>query len=608
MPADAGILAEARRTPCKGSRKTFLLRLAEFFCMKNLEIARLLYDLADLYEMKGVKWKPIAFRKAARAIETSKQEIEELYRTGGIGALRRLPGVGEGIAGRIEELLTTGKLKEYERMAKSLPEGAEELMHVMGIGPKRAIFLSRRLKIRSIAELEEAAKAGKIRRLPGFGSKSEADILKAISLLKMGEERKLLGVALPIARELEARIKKIAGVRQAVASGSLRRMKETVGDIDILTTAKDAKPVMGYFTSMPEVVHVIAKGTTKSAVVLRWGPHQIQADVRVLEPGSFGAALQYFTGNVEHNVRLRRLAIAKGWKLNEYGIFDRSGRQIAGRTEEEVYRKLGLQWVPPELREDRGEVEAALKHRLPHLIGYGDLKGDLHVHTKWSDGTAATEAMVKAAQELGYSYVAITDHSKSQHIARGLDEKRLKQHIEEIRKLQKRFPEIRIMAGSEVDILPNGRLDYPDSLLAELDIVVGSVHSRFKSTKEEMTQRILRAMDNPHLKIIGHPTGRLINQREPYQVDLAKVFEKAAERGIALEVNSFPNRLDLKDVHIRQAKETGCMLSIDTDSHAPDHLHYAIYGIAQARRGWLEARDVINTRPLQKLENWLGER
>jgi DNA polymerase (family 10) len=325
----------------------------------------------------------------------------------------------------------------------------------------------------------------------------------------------------------------------------------------------------------------------------------------VLPEKSFGAALQYFTGNVDHNVRLRQLAISKGWKLSEYGIFDKKGRQIAGRSEEEVYRKLGLQFVPPELRENQGEVDAALKHKLPNLIGYDALKGDLHVHTKWSDGNASTEAMVRAAQQLGYSYIAITDHSKSQRIARGLSEKKMRQHIDEIRKLQKKFPKIRLLIGSEVDILPDGKLDYPDSLLKEMDVVVGSVHSRFKSTKEEMTRRILKAMDSPYLKVLGHPTGRLISRREPYQVELADVFEKAAEQGIALEINSSPDRLDLRDTHILQAKGIGCTFAVSTDAHAVEHLENASYGIAQARRGWLTASDVINAQPLAKVEKWL---
>jgi len=573
--------------------------------MKNSEIAQALYDLADLYEMKGDKWKPIAFRKAARAVEALKDEVSSLYSKGGPKALLGIPGVGAGIAERIEELLEKGKLEEYEKMAAKLPKGAEELMHVMGIGPKRAIILAKKLKIQSVADLEAAAKAGKIRRLEGFGAKSEADILKAVGLMQTGEQRKLLGIALPIAQELESRIRKVPGVRQAMAAGSLRRRKETVGDIDILTITKKAGPVMDYFTRMPEVVHVIAKGATKSSVLLRWGKHQIQSDVRVLPEKSFGSALQYFTGNVDHNVRLRQLAISKGWKLSEYGIFDKGGKQIAGRSEEEVYHKLGLQWIPPELRENQGEVDAALKHMLPEIIGYDSLRGDLHAHTKWSDGNATSEAMIRAAQELGYSYVAITDHSKSQRIARGLSEKKMRQHIEEIRKLQKKFPKIRIFAGAEVDIMPDGKLDYPDSLLEEMDIVVGSVHSRFKSTKNEMTRRILKAMDNPHLKILGHPTGRLISRREPYQVELADVFEKAAEQGIALEINASPDRLDLKDTHILQAKGVGCIFAISTDAHAVEHFDNAQYGIAQARRGWLTVGDVLNTQSLAKVEKWL---
>ena len=573
--------------------------------MKNAEIAELLYEMADLNEMLDIQWKPMAYRKAARAIEALSDELGDIYREKGYAGLRDVPGVGEGIAKHIEEMLMTGKLKAYDKLAKRIPRGVETLMHVMGMGPKRAMILYKKLKITSIKQLEVAAKAGKIRKLAGFGAKSEEDILRGIKLLKSGQERKVLGTALPIARELESRLKKIKGVKAVVASGSLRRRKESVGDIDILTIAKSSKKIMDFFTKMSEVRHVIAKGPTKTTVILQWGPISIQTDVRVLPEKSFGAALQYFTGSKEHNINLRRIAIKKGYKLSEYGLFNsKTGKYIVGRTEQDVYKKLGLPYIEPELRENEGEVEAARKGKLPKLIPYNALRGNLHTHTKWSDGNATTEQMVAAATKLKpkFEYLAITDHSKSQHIARGLDEKRLTQHIKEIRQVQRKFPKIHLLAGSEVDILPNGKMDYSDATLKKLDWVVASIHSRFKSPKDEMTKRIVKALQNPHVNALGHPTGRLIGSREPYQFDLEKVFTAATENSVALEINCMPNRLDLKDAHIRIAKELGCKFVINTDAHAREHLTLYELGIAQARRGWLEAKHVINTLPWKRFK------
>ena len=573
--------------------------------MKNIEIAEILFELADIYEMQNVPWKPIALRKAARVIETLTEEVEEIYKKGGTEALEKIPGVGAGIARRIEELLTTGKLKEYETAIKAIPRGVEEIMHLMGIGPKKAIRLYKELGIASIKELEAAAKAGKIRTLRGFGPKSEEDILKALELKRIGEKRITLGVALPIAREIQKRLLSITGVTKAVPSGSLRRMRETVGDIDTLVIAKDSKKVMDYFTTMPEVIRVLAKGPTKSMVMLQFGPYQIQADVRVLSEKSFGAALQYFTGSKDHNIKLRQLAIKKGYKLSEYGLFEtKTNRQIAGRSEEEIYSKLGLPYIEPELRENLGEIEAAQENRLPDLIGYEAIKGDLQVHTNWSDGNNSLEEMVSACQKLGYAYIAITDHSKRQKVAHGMDEKRILKQIKEIEKIRKKF-EIEILIGSEVDILPNGDLDYRNAILKKLDFVLASVHSKFKSPKEEMTRRICKALENPYVKCFAHPTGRIINVRPPYEVDLEKVGQVAKDRDIALEINAYPDRLDLKDSHIKMLKEIGVKFLINTDSHAVDHLKYIEYGIAQARRGWATSSDILNSLPWKKFEKWL---
>lgn len=567
--------------------------------MKNFELAKILYEIADLLEIQNIAWKPVAFRKAARSIESLGEGIESIYKKGGVKGLQEIPGVGESIAKKIEEFLLTGKIVDFEKIKSKIPKGVEELLHIPGMGPKKVYHLHKELGIKSISDLENAAKSGKVRKLEGFGEKSERDILKGIELVKRGQERQLLGRVLPVARELEKQLCSLSFVRKAVVGGSLRRMKETIGDVDILVISSEPKKVMDFFTSLPVVGEVVARGPTKTTIRTKDG---LQADVRVLEDKSFGAALQYFTGNKDHNVALRQIAIKKGMKLSEYGLFNaKTGKYLAGRTEEEVYNKLGLAYIEPELRENTGEIDAALKNKLPKLVGYTDIKGDLQMHTRWSDGTNSTEEMARACQNLGYEYIAITDHSKSERIARGLSEKDVEKHIAEIDQLQKKF-KIRILKSAEVDILADGSLDYPNSLLKKLDIVVASVHSRFKSSKDEMTKRILKALDNEHVKILAHPTGRLINQREPYDLDLDRVFEKAAEKNVWLEINASPERLDLKEFHIKRAKEFGCKFVISTDSHSTDQLHFMELGIAQARRGWTTKDDVANTLPWNKFE------
>jgi len=574
---------------------------------KTQEIANIFYEIADILELKQVAWKPAAYRKAARALETLSEGVGEIYNRGGLKALMEIPGVGEGLAKKIVEYLKTGKIKEYERVKRLIPPGVEEMMHIASLGPKKAMRLYQEMHIKSVSQLEQAAKAGRIRKLKGFGPKSEQDILRGLSFLQLRKERALLGTALPIARDIVNRLQKLKVVKAAEPAGSLRRMKETVGDIDILVIAADSKPVMDFFIAMPDVATVLAKGPTKSTVILKQG---IQADVRVLEEKSFGAALQYFTGNKDHNIALRTMAIKKGLKLSEYGLFKRSGGYVAGRTEQDVYKALGLPYIEPELRENMGEIDAARRHALPKLIGYDDIKGDLHVHTNWSEGSATIEEMARASRAFGHQYIAICDHSKSERIQHGLDEKRLLKQIVEIDKLNKKFEPLgfRIFKGTECDILPNGKLDLADSVLKQLDIVVVSIHSRFKSPKDEMTKRICIALENPNVTILGHPTGRLISQREPYAVDLEKVYEAAKANGKLLEINAFPNRLDLNDVNIKAAKEFGLKFSIATDSHSPDHLRMMEFGIAQARRGWLEACDVINTLPLKKFEKFIESR
>ncbi|MEM3154002.1 MAG: DNA polymerase/3'-5' exonuclease PolX [Candidatus Woesearchaeota archaeon] len=567
---------------------------------KNREIADMFYEMADVLEMQGVDWKPNAYRKAARALETLSEPVEKVYARGGLKALMEIPGVGQSLAAKIEEFLKTGKMKEFRQLVSKIPRGVEEMMHVPGLGPKKVMKLYKKLKIASLAQLEAAAKAGKLRKIEGFGVKSEQDILRGLGILKQGAERALLGIALPLAREFAVRLSKVDGVKKAEPAGSLRRMKETVGDIDILVISSKPSKVMNMFTSMPEVQTVLAQGLTKSTVILKDG---IQADVRVLEEQSFGAALQYFTGNKDHNVALRQMAIKKGYKLSEYGLY-KNERYVCGRTEKEIYAKLGLPFIEPELRENQGEIEAAKKHKLPKIIPYNSIKGDLHMHSNWSDGLHSAEQMIKAAQDRGYKYIAMTDHSKSERIANGMDEKRLVKYIEELDKLQRKF-KITILKGSEVDILPDGSLDFDNKYLKQLDFVLAAVHSRFKSSRQDMTKRILKAFDNPYVNVLAHPTGRLIGKREPYDFDFERIAQAAKDRGIALECDAYPTRLDLKDTHIRTAIEIGCKITIDTDSHAIDQLRFMEYGVAQARRGWAEEKDVINTWPLGKLQKFL---
>ncbi|MCX6708618.1 MAG: DNA polymerase/3'-5' exonuclease PolX [Candidatus Woesearchaeota archaeon] len=567
---------------------------------KNREIAEMFFEMADVLEMQGVDWKPSAYRKAARALETLSEPVEEIFAVGGVKALMDIPGVGQGLAGKIEEFLKTGRMKEFLQVVRKVPAGVEEMMRVPGLGPKKVMRLYKDLKIKSVEQLERAAKAGKLRRLAGFGIKSEEDILRGLDIIKKGAERVLLGVALPVAREIAERLSRVDGVKVAEPAGSLRRMSETIGDIDILVISKKPAKVMDFFTKMPEVKTVIAKGPTKSTVILSEG---VQSDVRVLDGKSFGSALQYFTGSKDHNIALRQIAIKKGFKLSEYGLFKKDS-YVCGRSEKEIYARLGLPFIPPELRENHGEIEAAQKNKLPDLISYDAIKGDLHMHTRWSDGNNSVEQMAGAAEKLGYEYVAFADHSKSEHIANGMDEKRLLQYLKELDVVQKKVG-IRVLKGSEVDILADGSLDYSNEYLKELDLVVGSVHSRFKSSRQEMTGRILKAFENPYLNIFAHPSGRLIGRREPYDFDFEKVALAAKERGIALECNSYPDRLDLKDVHVRKAIELGCKISIDTDSHSVEHLRFIEFGVAQARRGWAEVKDVINAWPLKKLEKFL---
>jgi DNA polymerase (family 10) len=570
--------------------------------MKNQELAKIFYEIAYFLEMEGIKFKPYAYEKAALTLEGLEKDVEEIYKKEGFEGLKKIPGIGESIAKKIEEYLKTGKIQYYEDYKKKYPINLDELMEIEGLGPKRMKVLYEKLGIKSLKDLEEAIKAHKIARLPGFGEKTEKNILEAIEFAKRSKGRFLLGEILPRVKEIYEKLKSLEEVEKIEVVGSIRRMKETIGDVDFLVISKNPGPVMDFFVSLPGVIKVWGKGTTKASVRMREG---FDMDIRVLPRNSFGAALQYFTGSKEHNIALRKIAIEKGMKLSEYGLF-KGSKMIAGEFEEEIYQKLGLDWIPPELREDRGEIEAAILHKLPKLIGYKDIKGDLHCHSKWDGGKNSIEEIAEYAIKMGYEYVGIADHTKFLKIEHGLDEKRLRERNKEIDKLNQKFKgKIRILKGCEANILSDGKIDIDDECLKEQDFVIAGVHSRFKMTKEEMTERIIRAMKNPNVDIISHPTGRLIQKREGYEIDFDKILKVAKETGTILEINSYPERLDLNDINIKKAKEMGVKMVINTDAHHVDQMRFIELGIAQARRGWAEKEDIINCWPLEKMLKFL---
>ncbi len=567
--------------------------------MKNQEIANIFYEIADFLEMEEVQFKPQAYRKAALVLEDLEDDVAKIYQEGGLKALKDIPGVGESTAEKIEEYIKTGKIKYYEKLKKKTPIKMEELTAVEGMGPKKAKKLYEELEIRDLADLEKAAKAHKIASLKGFGETTEKNILEGIAFLKRSKGRFLLGDILPRVKAVHQKLQELKEVARVDTAGSVRRMKETIGDADFLVISKKPKKVMDFFVSQPEVVKVWGKGDTKSSIRVREG---FDIDLRVLPEESYGSALQYFTGSKEHNIAVRRIAIEKGFKLSEYGLF-KGKKMIAGKTEEEVYKKLGMLWIPPEMRENQGEVEASLRGKLPQVIELGDIKGDLHCHSDWDGGENSIEDLARAAKKRGYEYVGITDHTKFLKIEHGLNERQLAQQRKEIDKLNSQFStfNFQILHGCEANILNDGSIDIKDEALAKLDFVIAGIHSNFKMPKEKMTERIIKAIKNPHVDIISHPTGRLIQKRDEYQIDFDKILRVARETGTILEINSFPERLDLNDQNIRRAKEAGVKMVINTDSHHKDQLRFMEFGIAQARRGWAEKEDIINVHPLQKL-------
>jgi len=570
--------------------------------MKNKELADLFEKMADILEFKGENpFKISAYRKASRIIGDLTQDIEEIAES---GKLKAVPGIGEGMAQKIEEYLKTGKVSKFDEVKKGVPDELIAMMNIPGMGPKTLSMLRKEKGISNFSQLEKALENGSLLGLFGIGEKKIENIKRGILLLRQSQGRMNLGVAFPVAKRIVETLRQKTGSKKIEWAGSLRRMKENIGDIDILATGANKEKIVQTFTHLPEVKEVLASGETKASVIVEGGT---QIDLRVVEEDSYGAALQYFTGSKGHNIHLRGIAKAKGLKINEYGVF-KGKRKIAGKEEKDVYRVLGMDWMEPELREDRGEIEAAQKKRLPKLVQESEIKGDLHVHSKWSDGTSEIEEIAKAAHKRGYQYVAICDHSQSLRIAHGLDESRLKKQIEEIDRLNEKLKGFQILKGTEVDILADGKLDLPEKILEKLDFVVAAVHSGFKQDREKMTKRIIRALENPFLNIIAHPSGRLLGARDPYEVEMDELMEAAKKYGKALEINAYFERLDLDDIHCRKAKEKGIRVGIGTDSHHLDQMWMMSLGVAVARRGWLETKDVLNTLALKEILKWCHSR
>jgi DNA polymerase (family 10) len=558
--------------------------------LKNQEISKIFNDIADLLEIKGENpFRIRAYRRAAQNIEGLAKDVAEISKDD----LLTVPGIGQDLAGKVEEYVRTGKLQFYEDLKKEVPEGLSALLSIPSLGPKTAKLLFEKLNIKDLETLERFARDHKLIGLPGIKEKTEENILKGIDMLKRGVERKPLGKVLPIANEILEHLEKKAPVKKLTIAGSIRRWKETIKDIDILATSENPKEVMKTFVHLPHVREILMQGPTKSSVIIH---EDLQVDLRVVEEESFGAALAYFTGSKAHNIRLREMAVKAGLKINEYGIFrEKDDKRLGGEKEEDIYRILGLPYIPPEIREDTGEIEAALSGKLPKLIEYEDIKGDLHVHSKWSDGSHDFEELIAAARKRDYHYIAITDHSKGLGIARGLTAERLLEEKKQIDSLNKKLKGFKLLAGIEVDIRSDGQLDLPDDVLKKLDIVVASIHSGFKQSKEQLTRRLIAAMKNPYVSIIAHPTGRLIGERDAYAIDMNSVLEVAQETGTAIEINAYPLRLDLNDVYARIAKEKKIPLVISTDAHTINHFNFMTYGISIARRGWIEKDNVLNT-------------
>ena len=572
--------------------------------MENKTIADILSEIADILDIQGENpFRIRSYRNAARTIADMSQSIEARLQAG--EKLDEIPGIGKSLAEKVEEIVTTGKSHFLEELQGKVPAGLTELLKLGGLGPKKVKLLYDELGVDSMDRLEKAARAGRLRDLAGMGVKTEEKILKSVEQYRAGMGRFKLSTGFTYAQSLIDYLKGVPGLKRLDPAGSFRRRRETIGDLDILAICGKGCKVMDRFTQYGDVAEVLAKGETKSSVRLKGG---LQVDVRVLEEESYGAALHYFTGSKPHNVAIRERAKEMGLKVSEYGVFRaKDEKRLSGADEEDVFKAVGLPLIPPELREDRGEIQAAEKGKLPRLIELEDIRGDLQMHTRATDGKNSIAEMAHKAKELGYGYIAITDHSKAVRVAGGLDEKGLARHLQEIEKVSRQIPDIRILKGVEVDILTDGSLDLKDDILKECDVVLASVHSRFNMEEDEMTRRIIKAIQNPSVSILAHPTGRLILEREAYKVNLKEVFRAAIDRGVALEINAYPDRLDLREVDARMAKEMGANLVISTDAHSIVQLDLMKYGVFTARRGWVEAKDVINTLSLPALLKVLGK-
>lgn len=570
--------------------------------VKNSDIAKIMRHLGFLTEVgedyANAQFRARAYYRAADTIANLSENVADVYDNGGVAALLEIPSVGKAIAAKIEEYVKTGKVRHLEELKAKVPINIDELYGIEGIGPRTIKALYDKLQVKDLVGLENAAAEGRLQTVPGFTEKKEQDIKKRIEFFRKGKGRRIIGEVYPLVKQIELRLLQAEGVHDAVAAGSVRRMKETVGDIDYLVTADDPEKVMEFFVSMPEVEEIVGRGPAKAFVRLAGG---IDADLLVVPKESWGSALQYFTGSKEHSVELRKIAIAKGLRLNEWGVYKGEAR-VAGATEEGVYQALGLQWIPPEMRENTGEIELAKQGRLPKLVEYGSLRGDLQVHSESTDGTATIEEMARAAKEFGLSYIAITDHTKSLALASGLDENELLEQAGMIAELNDRLKgTFRILSSAEVNVMKDGSLDISSNVLDKLDIVGAAIHSNFNLPVEAQTERLVKAAKNPSVDILFHPTGRLINKREGYPIDIEKVIEVARDTGTILEIDAHYDRLDLKDEYVRMAMKKRAKLVIDSDAHHPIHYAYLVFGIGQARRGWATQMDVLNTLPADRL-------
>ncbi len=573
--------------------------------MDNAGLAAVLSEIADLLEIKGEQaFRINSYRRAARTFKDLTVPVSELSAAGELG---KLPGIGKSTVAKVEEYLANGSISLLTALLESIPEGLPALLEIPGLGPKRTALAWNKLGVENLAGLKKEIASGRLAQLKGMGAKSVEQISAGIRFAEQSVGRTPLGLARPLAAELAKQMGEVQAVRRVEVTGSLRRGCETIGDVDLLCESEDGPAVVKAFAELPAAKRVLVAGQTKGSIIVdRRDGIEVQADCRVVPAESFGAALQYFTGSKEHNVRLRGIAAKKKWKLNEWGLFSADGdRRIAGQDEAEVYQKLGLPWIPPEQREDRGEFEP---DAINPLIERDDIRGDLHLHTTASDGTADAQTMARAAQELGHEYIAVTDHSKSSTIAKGLSIDRMWRHAEKLRELNKKLESITILVGCECDILADGSLDYPDQLLAACDFVVASVHSGLRQERKKLTARVLQAMENPYVTALGHPTGRLINRREPMDLDMAAIIAQAAKTRTALELNASWQRLDLNDLHLRMARDAGVMICLGTDAHSVPQLKQMEYGILTARRGWLRAPDVLNTRPLPSVRKWIARK